>query len=262
MNEAEAFFKVLYYAKDYETFYNTALWAREHLNVQMFVYVLSIAVLHRPDTQGFILPPPYEIHPYFFLSDEVMQQAYQVKMQESGEHVSPYVHSGEGNAVIINSNYTGWYVNFNEEQKLTYFTEDIGLNSFYYYFHLDYPFWMNGEKFNLKKDRRGENFYYTHQQLLARYYLERLSNGLGEIPNFSWNWPVETGYYPSISYHNGMSFPVRPNHFDLKQGDFLQHLIQVEDYESRIRDSIDVGFLIKVRLNNITIQYSIQNPKF
>lgn len=220
----------------------------------MFVYVLSIAVLHRPDTQGFVLPPPYEIHPYFFLSDEVMHQAYQVKMQESGEYVSPHVHSGEGNTVIINSNYTGWYVNYNDEQKLSYFTEDIGLNSFYYYFHLDYPFWMNGEQFNLKKDRRGENFYYTHQQILARYYLERLSNGLGEIPNFSWNWPVETGFYPSISYHNGMSFPVRPNHFDLKQGDFLQHLTQVEDYESRIRDSIDVGFLMKVRFRSITTQ--------
>lgn len=208
----------------------------------MFAYIFSIVLLHRPDCQGLIIPAPYEIFPYYYVSSEYIQQAYEMKMEG---HPSQYVLS-DGNNVVIKANYSGWYIRWNDEQKLSYFTEDVGLNTFYYHYNLDYPFWMEPKHYDLKKDRYGEIFYYVHQQLLARYYMERLSNGMGEIPDFSWNLPIEEGYYPSLRYHNGLEFPSRPNHFDFHQHEFLQHLIQVEDYERRIRDSIDQGFLFDV----------------
>ncbi|XP_077293795.1 hexamerin 70b-like [Arctopsyche grandis] len=245
LHDAEALCELFYHAKDWETFYNTACWAREFMNEQLFVYALSVAIIHRPDCYGLLLPPSYEILPHYYFSNEVMQKAYYAKMQGHIDNLGNDVHFGADKSVIINSNYTGWYINFNEEQKLSYFTEDIGLNYFYYFKHMEYPAWMNGKEYGLTYDRRGEHYYYLHQQILARYYLERLSNGMGEIPTFSWMWPVETGFYPSMKYFNGLEYPIRPNHFDLKKDEFLTHLIEVEDYERRIRDAIDRGFIIK-----------------
>jgi hypothetical protein len=45
-------------------------------------------------------------------------------------------------------------------------------------------------------DRRGELFYYMHQQMLARYDAERISNGLGSVIAFSqWDKPVKEVFF-------------------------------------------------------------------
>lgn len=195
---------MLYHAKDWDTFYKVACWAREYVNEGMFVYAVHVAVLHRDDMQGMILPPIYEIYPYFFVNSEVIDKAYQLKMRHYGEEKGEHTY-------YIPANFSGWYMNANPVQKeLSYFFEDVGINSFYYYFNLDYPFWLGGEEYGLNKDRRGELFYFVHQQLLARYYMERLSHGYGSIPVFDWEEIVKTGYVPSMRYPNGLEFPVRP----------------------------------------------------
>lgn len=193
----------MYNAKDWETFYKVACWAREYINEGMFVYAIHVAVLHRDDLQGMVLPPIYEIYPYFFVNSEVIDKAYYYKMKHGGL---------EGDhTYYVQSNFSGWYLNNNPAQKeLSYFTEDVGLNAYYYYFNLDYPFWLGGEEYGLNKDRRGELFYFVHQQLLARYYMERLSHGHGSIPVFNWEEDIRTGYVPSMRYPNGLEFPVRP----------------------------------------------------
>ncbi|KAJ9574114.1 hypothetical protein L9F63_008528, partial [Diploptera punctata] len=50
-------FESLFYAQDWDTFYRTACWARDRVNEGQFVYALSVAVLHREDTRGIVLPP-------------------------------------------------------------------------------------------------------------------------------------------------------------------------------------------------------------
>jgi hypothetical protein len=144
--------------------------------------------------------------------------------------------------VTIPANYPDYYVHTNPEQKLSYFTEDIGLNSYYYYFHADYPFWMGGTEYNLYKDRRGEYYLFHYQQLLARYYSERLSNGLGYIPEFSWNEPI-TGYYPSLRYYSGASFPERDDHHHAYTEHKDYKIENVMDFERYIRDAIEYGFI-------------------
>ncbi|XP_055634348.1 hexamerin-1.1-like [Toxorhynchites rutilus septentrionalis] len=237
--QAIALFHLFYYAKDWDTFYKTAAWARYHLNEGMFVYSLSVAVAHREDTSGFILPAPYEISPYHYINAEVIQKAQQYKMQ--GYYGMKKV-DGVYTAVIP-TNYTGWYIHTNSEQKISYFTEDIGLNAYYYYFHIDYPFWLGGKEFSLYKDRRGELYLYEHQQILARYYLECLSNDLGHIPEVSWYWPVKTGYYPDLQYYNGHAFPSRNNYYQANQEHNYYDIQVIDDYEHRIREVIDRGFL-------------------
>jgi hypothetical protein len=238
-DEVVALFHVFYYAKDWETFYKTMVWARFHVNEGMFIYALTVAVLHRADMVGIVLPAPYEIYPYYFFNSEVIQRAQNYKMQ--GFYGTKKVE--DVYTVIIPANYTGYYVHTNPEQKLSYFTEDIGLNSYYYYFHADYPFWMGGEEYNLYKDRRGEYYFFQYQQFLARYYLERLSNDIGEIPEFSWYEPIKTGYYPALRYYNGDFFPSRDNHYTVYEEQNYYDVDQVEDYERHIRDAIEYGFI-------------------
>jgi hypothetical protein len=47
---------------------------------------------------------------------------------------------------------------------------------------MDYNTFLGGKEVGLYKDRRGEFYFYQIRQFLARYYMERLTNGLGEIP--------------------------------------------------------------------------------
>jgi hypothetical protein len=82
--EAICLFRVMYSAKDFETFYNTAVWARFYINEQMFSYTLSLAVLHRVDTKNIRLPPMHEAYPYLYFNDDVLHQTYHIAMGGSG----------------------------------------------------------------------------------------------------------------------------------------------------------------------------------
>lgn len=239
LRQAIALFKVFYYTKDFAAFYETLVWARFHTNPGMFVYALTVVMLHHPELAGYEMPAPYEIFPHYYFNAETIQFAQQQKMegyagQKKIEGV--YTHT-------ILSNYTDVHYAMNGEQKLAYFTEDIGLNAWYYYLHMDYPFWMDGTEFGLAKDRRGEFVMYMHQQLLARYYMERLSNGLGAVPEFSFMTPIKTGYASGLRHYNGQFFPQRENFYHAyKEGNY-KHLEQVYDIERHIRDSIAAGFV-------------------
>uniref|UniRef100_UPI00313433C7 hexamerin 1B precursor n=1 Tax=Tribolium castaneum TaxID=7070 RepID=UPI00313433C7 len=248
LRQAIALFKLFYYANTWETFYKTAVWARNNVNEGMYLYSLSVALIHRPDTYYYALPPIYEVYPYYFYNSEVIQEAQYYKQMYSSQSGAHY------NGRTIYANYSGYYLNLYPEQSMAYFTEDVGVNSFYYYYNLYYPYWMSGEEFNLKYDNRGELFYYMYQQILARYYLERLSNGFGEIDYFNWEVPFENGYYPTMCYPNGLQFPARPSYSRLYEYfyNYGQHYgynkyaysyTFVKDYERRIRDAIDSGYV-------------------
>ncbi|KAK9887818.1 hypothetical protein WA026_000133 [Henosepilachna vigintioctopunctata] len=248
VHQVKLLFRLFYTAKDYETFFKTAVFARQHFNEAMFLYTYSVAIIHREDTQGLILPPIYEIYPHYFFNSEVMHKAYQYKMGHFNKQ-----HSNENGVYTIHSNYSGWYLNMNPEQSLSYYTEDVGINAFYYYFNVYFPYWMDAQDFHMTP-KRGEVFYYVHQQLVARYYLERLSHGIGGIDNFNWEVPFETGYYPSLTYPNGLAFTERPNFANLQEyfSNYGQHwcfiskygygYTYINTYEQRIREVIDLGY--------------------
>lgn len=236
--QAIALFHLFYYAKDWESFYKTAVFARLNVNEGMFVYAFTVAVLHRKDLANIVLPPPYEVYPFYFFNYDVIQKAQHYKMQGF------YNATVKDNTylVVIPSNYTDYTFEINTEAKLSYFMEDIGLNTYYYYFHMDSPFWMTGKNYLTSNNRRGELYLFKHQQLLARYYLERLSNGLGDIPTFSWMEDIDTGYYPALRYYNGEYFPKRNNFYNLYTEYNYYEIDIVTTYERRIRDAIDLGY--------------------
>lgn len=55
-----------------------------------------------------------------------------------------------------------------KEYKLAYFREDIGINAHHWYWHVVYPANWNEQLTSRVKDRKGELFYYMHQQMCAR----------------------------------------------------------------------------------------------
>lgn len=263
-DEAVALFHLFYYAKDFETFYKTAAFARVYLNEGQFLYAYYIAVIHRTDTFGIVLPAPYELYPEFFLNTDVYDRVYRAKMQ--GEIINPAFASEYGiektnDYYLYYSNYSNYLTYGDEEYKLSYFTEDIGLNSYYYYFHSYFPFWLKGDVFPVWKERRGEAYFYFYKQLIARYYLERLSNGLGEIPDFSWSEPIKTGYRPFLSYY--YPFIQRSDYYQIPYEKNVQELQFLDSYEKTFLQYLERGhfkavsfYIVQIIIFKFTLKYS------
>ncbi|XP_064073611.1 basic juvenile hormone-suppressible protein 2-like [Vanessa tameamea] len=248
LKEVVTMFHMLYYAKDFTTFIKTACWMRLYLNEGMFVYALTVAVRHREDCRGIILPPPYEIYPYFFVRADVIQKAYMLKMKKGlldNKLCDFYgIKKTDKDIYIIDENVYDTRVYLNDEDRLRYFTEDIDLNTYYYYFHVDYPFWMKDDFITNKfMMRRWELTMYVYQQILARYYLERLSNGLGDILNLSWYKPIRKGYWPWMLLHNGVQMPVRFNNQIIVGDKDISVTKLLEDYERIITEAIIKGYI-------------------
>lgn len=239
IDEAVALFKLLHQAENYDVFVKILVWARFHVNEGVFIYAATVALSHRSEFEGIVLPAPYEIYPYYYFNAETIQAAQTSKLQGlSKTNINTADNITE---LIIDANYTGWNKRGGAEQTITYFTEDVGVNAWYYLFHVDYPFWID-TKDSLFKNRRGEVYLHTHAQLLARYHMERLSNNLGKIPQFSWRIPFRTGYNPALAYYKGASFPVRNNYYSTYNEDTYYGIEQLEGLESRIRMAIDQRF--------------------
>ncbi|EDW00666.1 GH21006 [Drosophila grimshawi] len=230
---AHGLVRLFYYAKNWETFQHAVFWAREHVNTQLFVYAFTIACLHRADLQGIVMPAHYEIHPWSYFDGQTLEMAEHYKMH--GFHHVKQLNNVYN--VVMKSNYTNYYGDLNYDHALSYFLEDIGMNSFYYYFNLDYPFWTKGdEQHKLNKDRRGEMYLYVHWQLLARFYMERLSNDMGEVPTFNMYEPVESGFYSGLRGYNGIPYPSRPNDYNFYTAENVEYVHMVETYTQRIMD--------------------------
>lgn len=250
LKQATLLSKLFYYAKDWKALLKVAAWGRQHLNERLFIYAFSVAILHRADTQGIVLPSIYEITPHYFFNEAVMNQASFLKQIYDGDLTdTPYVDPSFLGFTIV-SNYSGRYLNLHPEQSMSYYLEDIELNAKNYYMSMLIPSWMNSEEFKLETHQRGQIYLANVQQLLARWFMERLSNNFGEVPEIDTEAPVEISYTPSLIYPNGLRFPSRPVFADLRpfyttykqkwsMTKYAYSLAFVEDYESRIVDSID-----------------------
>lgn len=101
LQQAISLFNVFYYAKDYDTFYKTAVYLRNQVNEGVYLYSLSVAIIYRQDTASIVLPPIYEVYPYYFFNGEVIQTAYQYKQQYYGQQQSQSQSSGSYNGKHI-----------------------------------------------------------------------------------------------------------------------------------------------------------------
>ncbi|XP_015112052.1 arylphorin subunit alpha [Diachasma alloeum] len=239
--ELRVLFKLFYYAKDFATFYKTASWARLYMNEGMFIMALTTAVMYRPDCKHIALPPMYEVYPQLFFNNEIIQDAQRIKMTGYKKEM------GVGNVetFLINTNYTTSFMKYfaDKEYELDYFYDDVGLNNYYYYIRSIFPFWISLKDLEVPKQIRGELYYYVHQQLMARYYLERLSNGFGEIEDFNMYKKFAPGYFSTLVYANGVAQPSRDSYSEVPAYKY-KYVKEIKNIEYRILAAIDSGYII------------------
>ena len=225
--EALMFFDVLMNCKTASCFLSNACFYREHLNEGEFVYALYVAVIHSEHTHGVVLPPLYEVTPHLFTNGEIIQKAYSAQMtQTPGEFHMSFTGSQK-----------------NPEQRVAYFGEDIGMNTHHVSWHMDYPFWWD-DKYGHHLDRKGELFYWAHQQLSARFDAERLSNNLDIVDELHWDHEIVEGFAPHTTYRYGGEFPARPDNIYFEDVDGVARVRDMLIMESRIRDAIAHGYII------------------
>uniref|UniRef100_A0A1E1WWC5 Putative hemocyanin subunit n=1 Tax=Tityus obscurus TaxID=1221240 RepID=A0A1E1WWC5_TITOB len=229
LDEATKLYEILYHAKDFDDFFLLAKQAHSFVNEGLFVYAVSVALLHRDDCKGVTVPPIQEVFPDRFVPAETVNLA----IKEASNNPN--------SDVVVEYEETGNILD--PEYKLAYFREDIATNAHHWHWHIVYPATWKESEMNKTKDRKGELFYYMHQQMCARYDCERLSNGLNRmIPFHNFDEKLE-GYAPHLtSLISGLQYGSRPRGFslrDLKDVDVQD----MERWRERILDAIHLGHI-------------------
>lgn len=171
-----------------QDFLSTCVFARANLNPQLFNYCFSVALMHRPDTKNVPIQNFAETFPSKFMDSQVFQAA-----REAAAVIPQNV---PRTPIIIPRDYTA--TDLEEEHRLAYWREDIGINLHHWHWHLVYPFTAT-QRSIVAKDRRGELFFYMHQQMIARFNCERLNNSLKRVLKFSnWREPIPEAYFPKL----------------------------------------------------------------
>lgn len=183
-----------------------ALYARDRVNPFLFNYALSVVILHRDDTKDLQIPLFVETFPEKFLDSKVF-----ARIREEAFLIP----DGLRKPIEIPKSYTA--ADEEIEHRLWYFREDIGVNLHHWHWHLVYPY----EGFGLlmvAKNRRGELFYYMHEQIMARYNCERLSNRMERVKPFkNLRETISEAYYPKMSsLVTSRAWPARPANVQLQ----------------------------------------------
>nr|AAK71137.1 hexamerin storage protein PinSP2 [Plodia interpunctella] len=246
LKEAIAVFRILYFAKDFDTFIKTACWLRERINNGMFVYCLNVAVVHRVDCNGIVLPAPYEVYPFLFVDSHIIKKVHMLKMTKGW--LDPILKDYYGivikdNNLVIVDWRKGVRHTLTKDDRLTYFTEDIDLSTYLYNMHLMYPTWMIDDIYNVNKERRGEVMAYMNFQLLARYRLERLGWMMCDVKPLLFDKCIKKGVWPKIMLHTGDEMPVRMNNVDIMTDENAKIKLMIDDIDMMIRHAIMTGHI-------------------
>lgn len=142
---------------------------------------------------------------------------------------------------------------------MEYFRHDIGLNVCYYFWHLTHPFEAVRKEL-IDSDRRGELWYYFHQQFIARYNAERYCNGLlPVVPLSNFDLPLEEGYFPKLcTLHLTHTWSARCDDTCLEDlhrpyEGLCINKTQFKRWIDRCCNAIELGFVVDVRYPDILI---------
>lgn len=215
LTELKIVFDVLKNAKTFDSFYKAASWARQNLNCGLYVDAIYLALENRKDTEKLTLPPPYELLPNYFIRKDIIIQGSSLL---AGQDIAPSAGvRDEGNAYTLDANYTTNIYDSDNELKLAYYREDVGLNSYYFVNMLKWAPWRNVEvDIN---SRYGEEMYHWMKQWMSRYHMERYSNGLAEIDGMNWDLIADIPYDPMLVYSNGNEFIHRTSQLSVEENE-------------------------------------------
>lgn len=125
----------------------------------------------------------------------------------------------------------------------------LPVNLHYWHWHLIYP--GDGPREIVAKDRRGELFYYMHNQVIARYNVERICNGLSRVKSLkNFREPIPEGYFSKVTRSsNNRTYAARNTNallHDLNrpEDNVFYELADMERWYTRILHAIDEGYVI------------------
>ncbi|XP_063829461.1 basic juvenile hormone-suppressible protein 2-like [Ostrinia nubilalis] len=255
-NAAIALFRLLrdtriYNRVDYE---KIKKWANANVNSDMYDYAKRLTSLYSISRGSEeTLLPPFIFKPNYFVNGETIMKAMFIKNnngQFSDSNLKNQVFRID-KRIIINSNYSGWNIPLNGcDEKISYFKDDATLNSYYYGVHLRHPYWMPNEELDEINPKHPEHFYYIHQQLLARYRLEKEHLGTAFVK--SSKQTCEPEYNPYLYYENGLAFPTRSSIL----GDMQENITYLKSIDIAIKECIYRGLVF---LNGTFIKMSSDN---
>ncbi|XP_037809672.1 phenoloxidase 1-like [Lucilia sericata] len=233
---ASQLIKIFLDAPNVQSFASICAYTKDRVNPLLFQYCYSVAIQHRRDTRNIQIPPVAETFPANFVEPSVLQDAR--------EEASLITNPDSRAHIEIPRNYTASDIEV--EQRMAYFREDIGVNMHHWHWHLVYP--TEGPLEVVKKDRRGELFYYMHHQIIARYNVERFCNNLSRTKELSnLREPISEGYFPKLlSSVNNRTYPARSSNSILQDVNRENNVIAVaecERWRDRILAAIDKGYL-------------------
>lgn len=227
---------------------SVAVYSRDRLNPYLFNYALSVAMLHRPDTRELNFPTKLESFP-----EQYMDSAVFANIREE----AAIVPEGSRMPIVIPRDYTA--SDLEPEHRLWYFREDIGINLHHWHWHLVYPFEATNRAL-VDKDRRGELFYYMHQQLVARYNFERFSNRLARVKRLNnFRDPIMEGYFPKMdSLVASRSWPARQDNAVLRDLDreldqIKNDVSDLERWRDRFFEAVHQEFVVDESGNRIPL---------
>ncbi|CAO1425734.1 unnamed protein product [Diamesa serratosioi] len=235
-------------ARSIDDLQSIAVYARDRLNPYLFNYALSVAILHRPDTKDLNIPIFAESFPEKFMDSKVFQKA---------REEATIVPAGQRMPIVIPRDYTA--SDLEPEHRLWYFREDLGINLHHWHWHLVYPFEATNRAL-VDKDRRGELFYYMHEQIVGRYNFERLSNNLPKVERLNnLRAPIPEGYFPKMdSLVASRAWPGRVSGAVLK--DLNRELDQIklnisdlEQWRDRFFEAVNQGFVTDASGNRVVL---------
>nr|ACV33307.1 prophenoloxidase [Nebalia kensleyi] len=233
--------KYLKSAKSPKQFIARATRVRDMINESLFIYAVTFVIRHRPDLKKVQIPAVSEVIPQYFITEETLQKAQeQVNVRKFMDNPP--------DRIVVDHGFDRTGTNLNPENKLAYWREDYGINSFHWHWHIVNPY----QKPEYRRDRKGELFYYVHQQIVARYNHERLSNGLNRVQTIGdFNAPLPEGYFPKLTIQNsGRHFGGRSDNVVMKstkRGDFDFENLQIpvlELHRDRLYTAIHQGWLV------------------
>ncbi|XP_022823237.1 arylphorin subunit alpha-like [Spodoptera litura] len=251
---ANGLFKLLYNAEDFGYDIEKIINLNE-FNDDLVTYAKQINLLYRDKKFNVDeYPPPFITKPNHFVNGETIVKALKLANYINNDiditdeaNVDQYFKTYD--ILTINSNYSGWNLPENGgEESLNYFREDIGLNSYYYGMHLMHPFWLIHNKLYTANSRSDEHYYYIHQQLASRLYLEKEHLRQENVTK-----KTEFGdYHPYLIHENGLPFPTRSG----TMGDWNEDRAKIKSIDIAIKECMARRLIV---IDRKTIELTEEN---
>ncbi len=176
----------------------------EEEDIELAQYALRVFIIRYPKARRLTIPPLAERSP----------QKIAPSQREKAQGLEPLGGLGD-------------------EAKLDYLREDTALNEHHDRWHDVFP----GHPGTPLRKRQGELFWYMHQQMLARYDIERLSFGLSKTqPLADYFSPIAEGYQANLPNFSDRSPNVRMR--DLPGYSVQQH----NDYREKLERAASSGY--------------------